>query len=224
MFVSLFGRLVLMTMDLAHFREWIFVAHGRGDRNAEGCFEGEDLQIDVPWLCLFQGIMVAFGSAYRFYFNEGRSPHTRTKLAALFCWIVSATFFGIIVWQLWKGVPPPGCYHTTDPVHTRDDADLDVTFYRFFFLIWFGYPVVSLLSRWQLRIVDYDQYNADVSMLKDLAYGTLDGLSKAGMAFYFLAKSSRYSEYDEMAMICNTGALPLPNGCDQLAATVFPPN
>lgn len=197
--------LVLMTMELAHFRQWIFLAGGRGDETKEGCYVGVDTAISTPWLCVLQGVMVGFGTSYRFYFNECRSKEGKlcsaSNILGLCCLAISCGTFAVIMSNLGFGVPGflnPGCY----PGTASKDLDLDVTFYYIFVWIWVGYPIVTLVSRFALRNTPHDEYNATVSMAKDLTYGTLDGIAKAGMAFYFLAKSAQYSPHEEYNAIC----------------------
>ena len=56
-------------------------------------------------------------------------------------------------------------------------------------LVWVGYPIVTVGSRLALWNLPGGEYSATVSLVKDMAYGVLDTLSKAGLAIYFASKA-----------------------------------
>lgn len=136
---------VLMTLDLGHLREYMYLA-------SKGIVP--PLTVAKEWLAALQSIMILFASVYRFYCNEVRStrdgrggympPSFLTKLVGGGAFTASCVIFIVICFYLLEGLPGDAARVAAGfPSHlTADVISLQVLV-----LAWCGYPLVSVLAR-----------------------------------------------------------------------------
>jgi len=184
-----------MTLDLGHLREYLLAV--------EGPSAGE-MVIHTNWIAGFQVMMVMFGSVYRFFCNEARPtyennvskpPSTATVIIAYGSLIISMGFFVLIEIGLLSNLKPPWEFTADHTLQTDAWALL------FLSLIWIGYPIVTIISRVAISGVPGNEYSANVSLFKDIAYGALDTTSKGGLAIYFASKAFWLSADQELALV-----------------------
>tara|TARA_Y100000768_G_scaffold346563_1_gene294186 strand:- start:326 stop:1501 length:1176 start_codon:yes stop_codon:yes gene_type:complete len=200
--------LVLMVLDLGHLRDWMLDV----ERESAGT-----MPIAKEWIAFMQPFMVLFGSIYRFYFNELRGsvdkktgnpqkPGVATILGGSVCFCVSVGLFVATVYGLLGDALEPSKFTAT--INNRDAGlETDAWLLRVFVWVWVGYPVVAIIQRLMLIGVRPDEYTANASLFKDLAYGVLDVTSKAGMAIYFATKASWLNADLEFAALCGGSAI-----------------
>ena len=200
--------LVLMVLDLGHLRDWMLDV----ERESAGT-----MPIAKEWVAVMQPIMVLFGSIYRFYFNELRGsvnkatgnpqkPDTTTILGGSLCFCISTGLFVATVYALLGNALEPSKF-TANIDGRAAGLKTDAWALRVFVWVWVGYPVVAIMQRLLLIGVKPDEYTANVSLFKDLAYGVLDVTSKAGMAIYFATKASWLTAELEFAALCGGSAI-----------------
>lgn len=177
-----------MTLDLGAIRE-----------NVAGALEGTPYAIEsTGWLskevsALLQGLLIFFGTCYRFYLNEGRG-NWWVFGGAMLCFFFSCLCFLFILVSLVGGIDntnlPPW-----DDTYKGDHSDLIML--QVLVYVWIGYPLVSIVTRvwlwWFYDRADNDDkhmaYGPYLSMFKDLSYGVLDTTSKGGLALYVAVKA-----------------------------------
>lgn len=139
-----------------------------------------------PWLiAILLLLVVVFGAVYRFPFQEGRlvpqrdgSVSTTTRTLAILSWIVAGALFTWVVVDLLMAAA-----HVT----TSSEVANHTTAVVGFVLVWILYPVVSIASLVVIVINNYADRQpiaAEWVVLKDVGYGVLDVVSKAGLALY----------------------------------------
>ena len=184
-----------MTIDLGHFREYLYLA-------SQGTIPA--LSVAKEWLATYQSLMILAASFWRFYFNEGRStrngkggynsPGAISVLAAIMSFVGASVLFGIIVYWLLEGLPD-----STDL--TVASLQADVICFKVLVLVWLGYPVVAFAPRLGHWGVPGDKYNATWSTLKDLGFAFLDVTSKGGLALFFILRASWVDAAEENALV-----------------------
>lgn len=180
--------LVLMSLDLGHLREYLFVA-------SKGVVP--KLSIGKEWLAAYQSLMIFFATIWRFYCNECRStrnkdgthssPSIVTVVIGWGAFAASSGLFALIVWGLLEGLPDSDT--RTDhsfPAH----MNADIICLQVLTLVWLGYPVVALAARLGHIGLPGSYYNASWSTIKDVAFAFLDITSKAGLAIFFVLKAT----------------------------------
>jgi hypothetical protein len=161
--------------------------------------------------------MVLFGSIYRFYFNELRGsvnkatgnpqkPDMATILGGSLCFCISTGLFVATVYALLGNALEPSKF-TANIDGRAAGLKTDAWALRVFVWVWVGYPIVAIMQRLLLIGTRPDEYTANVSLFKDLAYGALDVTSKAGMAIYFATKASWLTAELEFAALCGGSAI-----------------
>lgn len=187
-----------MTLDLGHLREYLTAVSG-------GFIP--PMPISKEWLASLQAIMILFASVYRFYTNEARprpdaevlpDGSLRTPCCTMVVgwgsFFAASGVFGVIVWAFLDGLPD-----ASDVVVSSVQYDLICL--RVLVLIWIGYPLVVLASRMAHWNVPGDQYNATWSLIKDISFAFLDVTSKAGLAIFFILKTTYVSGASEAALL-----------------------
>lgn len=171
---------VLMTLDLGKLREAITAAG-----------HAPQLQISKEWLAALQAVLIFLACVYRFYTNEGRTNpddvpdkstrwrmwtgQVRTMLLSWVSFLGACGIFSFIMWALLNDV---------------GGDDTDVIAYQVLVYVWIGYPLVSIVARACHWGQPNNEYLADVSVAKDIAYAFLDVTSKSGLALYWILRSS----------------------------------
>ena len=180
-----------MTLDLGAIREHV------ADK-----LVNTDYAIErTGWLskevcALLQGLLIFFGTCYRFYLNEGRGGPWVFFLA-LICYLLSCLCFVFILISLVGGIDnsnlPPW-----SSVDNYDESQVDLIMLQVLVYVWIGYPIVTIITRISLWW-NYDRTQTDdtftaygpyLSMFKDLSYGLLDTTSKGGLALYVAVKAN----------------------------------
>lgn len=163
---------------------------------------GAEPDYDDWVVALAQIAMVWLGSIYRFIANEGRKTEEGERGGACQATIATVSFtlsfmlFLAITWSIVEPIfmqkCPPGDPRSeceiTDKLRKRDELAVYV-----FTGVWLGYPLVSLLSACFSSIGGYNQgfqLSQRTSFFKDISYGLLDIVSKAGLAFYAAYRST----------------------------------
>lgn len=190
--------LVLLTLDLGHLREYLTAVSG-------GFIP--PMPIGKEWLASLQAAMILFASVYRFYTNEARpradaektpSGGLRTPCGTMLIgwmsFLASCAIFGVIVWAFLDGLPD-----ASDVV--VPSVGYDLICLRVLVLIWCGYPLVVLASRAAHWNIPGDQFNATWSTIKDISFAFLDVTSKAGLAIFFVLKTTYVSADAEAALL-----------------------
>ena len=154
----------------------------------------------------FQTVIILSASVYRFFVNECRRNKNNNRswgatTVGTVAWMVSAGVFAFCTWNLldhaghWEDIAtdtPEGV------VQQRDCIAVWVIM-----LVQLGYPLVSVVSWLMLHVAEDrradgkkgwytmpgDQYHPWVSLLKDLAYSSLDVTTKGGLAFYAVLRA-----------------------------------
>ena len=180
--------LVLMTLDLGAIRE-----------NVAENTAGEAFAIEsTGWLskevsALLQGLLIFFGTCYRFYLNEGRGSWT-VFVAAMISFFFSFLCFVFILVSLVGGIDNTNLPPWND---TYKGDHVDLIMLQVLVYVWIGYPLVSIVTRvWLWWVYDrkegddkHTAYGPYLSMFKDLSYGVLDTTSKGGLALYVAVKA-----------------------------------
>lgn len=141
-----------------------------------------------PELSAFaQTWIILFASIWRFYTNEMRpvmidgkleQPPIFVRVIALLSFLISSIIFIFTTMNaLWNVPFPPN--------------SMDSGWLYTIILSWIGYPLVAILQRIMIRNVPGNKYDATVSLLKDIAYGSLDVTSKGGLALFVSIRSIR---------------------------------
>lgn len=164
---------------------------------------GAESWLDKFLAAALMPVMIFLGGLYRFYASELRSGVKDGKKVEVefaqgtlgvvgFC--LSCAVFVIVVLGIIDPIRsekcPPGSVSTSCPI-TIDSRKYDASAVMLLTLIWIGYPVVSIASR--LLSIGEDsgvQYNAWISLFKDLTYGVLDVTAKGGLAMYSVYRST----------------------------------
>lgn len=153
------------------------------------------------WMAaLAQILMVSFGAIYRFVANEnrrdaeGNTSSGQTVIASVSFTMSFLLYMGI-TWAILEPIFTEKC----PPSDPRSECEITATMNKrdmlavyVFTLVWIGYPVVSLTS---LCFSGFSSNNEGyklgqrTSFYKDIAYGFLDIVSKAGLAFYAAYRS-----------------------------------
>jgi len=180
--------LVLMTLDLGHLREYLFVA-------TKGVVP--KLTIAKEWLAAFQSLMIFSATIFRFYCNEGRSSKGRdgkfygpgifTFIMAWGSFTASCALFAVIVNGLLGGIPDSA---TRLAASLPSHIEADIICLQVLTLVWCGYPAVALVARLGHLGLPGNYYNASWSTIKDISFAFLDITSKAGLAIFFVLKST----------------------------------
>lgn len=145
-------------------------------------------------------VMIFLGGLYRFYASEFRkAPGGTLGWGQLILGVVgyfgSLGIFIYVVMGILDPIsgdkcPSSNTTATSCPI-TDDNLKSDANAVRLLTLVWIGYPIVSVLSRLlQWNASEGIQLNAWNSLFKDLAYATLDVLSKGGLAMYACYRST----------------------------------
>ena len=172
--------LVLMTLEM-----WKLAHHANNDTTAVPF-------LDQYWCATLQPIMVFLGGIPRFYLNDFRQRNGN-KLSTGLVWLgiiaflVACGLFGLTTGSLldfiWRNGTPPD----------ENLRLLDARVLTALILVQIGYPLVYIFSLVYLhcygRPYDWPDdrsffYPPGLSFLKDMAYGTLDVTTKAGLALY----------------------------------------
>jgi len=141
------------------------------------------------WAAFLQVCMVTLGGVYRFVTNEARDntkTSCKSKTLGWIAFVLSSVCFVLAILSLQVGLKSP--YEYDDPDVHRAVMQLFV-----FPLIWVGYPLVMLVARVWLRHLDPERYSEGCSLFKDVAFGTLDVLSKAGLALFVALRAHAQS-------------------------------
>lgn len=196
--------LVLMTLDLGHLREYLWLA-------SAGVVP--PMPLSKEWLASLQATMIFFATIWRFYTNEVRSvrqpdgthlpPSLLTAVLGWGSFFVSSGLFGVIVWGLLAGLP-----NEAARAGFATHMNADVICLQVLVLVWCGYPAVAMLSRLGHWGLPGSYYSATISTFKDIAYAGLDVTSKGGLAIFFVLKASWLSgETEEALVIAGRAAL-----------------
>lgn len=158
----------------------------------------------ADWMtALAQIAMVSLGAIYRFVANENRSD-AEGKNSILQIVVASTSFtasFVIYVGITWAILEPiftekckpdsPSDMMTKCEINgTAEQRDMLAVYV--FTLVWIGYPMVSLTSLCFSGVSSNNsgyKLGQRTSFYKDIAYGFLDIVSKAGLAFYAAYRS-----------------------------------
>lgn len=191
--------LVLMTLDLGHLREYLYVA-------TKGVVP--KLTIAKEWLAALQSLMIFAATIFRFYCNEGRSTKGRdgkfygpgifTFIMAWGSFAASCALFAVIVNGLLAGIPDSA---TRLAASLPSHIEADIICLQVLTLVWIGYPAVALVARLGHLGLPGNYYNASWSTFKDIAFAFLDITSKAGLAIFFVLKSTWVPEEVENNLI-----------------------
>ena len=161
---------------------------------------GAEHQFSDWMAALAQIAMVSFGAIYRFVANENRGDAEgnngiiQTALAST-SFTVSFFIYVGITWAILEPIftekcPPSDPRSTCEITATIPQRDMLAVYV--FTLVWLGYPIVSLTSLCFSWFSSNNRgYNMGqrTSFYKDIAYGFLDIVSKAGLAFYAAYRS-----------------------------------
>ena len=155
------------------------------------------LTIAKEWLAAFQSLMIFSATIFRFYTNEVRNTKGRDgKLygPGIFTFIIgwgsfaaSCALFAVIVNGLLEGLPNE---ETRIAASLPSHITADIICLQVLVLTWCGYPVVSLAARLGHLGLPGSYYNATWSTIKDISFAFLDITSKAGLAIFFVLKST----------------------------------
>lgn len=151
--------------------------------------------ISEGWCVALQPVIILFGSIPRFALNEfrhspkdGEKPMSSTIIAfGLACYAAASAVFVLTTYSV---VHLALSYDGPDRAPNTTPYDKDVLVGLL--LAQIGYPVVTYYSLLYLHVLypesdnvsNSASYPATLSFIKDVAYSTLDVLTKAGMAFY----------------------------------------
>jgi len=194
--------LVLMTLDLGHLRTYLhYVTSGAIP----------DMKISKEWVASLQAIMIGFASIWRFYTNEARSvlrpdgkhqsPSVATMVLGWGSLAVSCALFIVIVWGLVDGLPDTS---SAFPSH----VNADIVCLRLLVWVWILYPVVAITPRLAQWNTPGSEYSATWSIVKDIAFASLDITSKGGLALWLILKTGWLSGDAEDALVATgKGAL-----------------
>lgn len=186
-----------MTLDLGHLREYLTAVSG-------GFIPAT--RLSKEWLASLQASMMLLASVWRFYCNEGRPRADArrvnggletpwcTALIAWTCFLASSVIFGVIVWIMLDGLP------AIDDV-VVGSVKIDIVCLQTLVLVWVGYPLVALASRLAHWNIPGNEYSAVWSLIKDISFVFLDVTSKAGLAIFFVLKTTYVDSAMEAALL-----------------------
>ena len=142
---------------------------------------------------LIQPLMVQFGTAPRFYMNNGRQPDGDSLpwylwVVGVALWLGAVASFVVTTWSVLEHIGPLEDY--ADPT-VREEAT------ALYILAWVQvlYPMVSFVDFvWMYSAQEtyrHDEYSARLSTIKDIIYGTADVTTKAGLALIAFLVATR---------------------------------
>ena len=166
---------------------------------------------DPPWVGRevasgLQTVIILSASVYRFFLNECRRDADNKRswsasVVGLLCWLLSA---GVFIFCTANLLIQAGHW---DSIATDTEAGIvqqrDCIAVWIIMVVQIGYPVVSVLSWLMLHFaadrrkdaskkwftMPGNQYHPWVSLLKDMAYSSLDVTTKGGLAFYAVLRA-----------------------------------
>lgn len=172
--------LVLLTLDLWHLVELSDPTHA--------------FVLGPYWCATLQPVMIFFGSIPRFYLGEFRNHKGNGKSVAQprgfiavgsISILLSCAVFGVCAWDILS-------YTLENDGHDEWDKLAVCTIV----LVQIGYPIAFIGSILYLHLhpkkyaEHSDTYPALLSFYKDVAYGTLDVVSKGGLALYAATRAA----------------------------------
>lgn len=170
--------------------------------------DGEKDTLFAPhWGVVFQTFIILFGSVTRFFLNDlrpvtGATPaQTRiTQVIGVASYLAATAFFVLSTINLLLYVGSP------DDLEDGSEAQEQAYVVWCVQLVQIGYPVVTFFQILYLNTCANDlqpgretkpmpsnQIDPWLSTFKDVAYGTLDTLSKGGLALYCALHASKNS-------------------------------
>lgn len=159
--------------------------------------DGEkDTLFHPHWGVIFQTLIILFGSITRFFLNDLRpvagatGTQTRiTQFLGVLSYLAATTFFALSTANL--------LLYVGNPDDLSGEAQEQAYVIWLVQLVQIGYPVVTFIQivylntcandlrpGFETKPMPSNQIDPWISTGKDLAYGTLDTLSKGGLALY----------------------------------------
>jgi len=188
--------LVLMSIDIGHWREFLYYASaGKIPRPP----------VSKEWAALCQALMMVFYVTYRFFCNEARPfydseakryrpPRTSTRILAFGSFGISCIFFVFAMMGAIGGLP-------SSDVIENEVLKSDVICLQLLTLNWAGYPLVSILARIGHMGLPGDTYDASWSTAKDGWFAGLDIISKGGLALVCVLKAFWMTADEENSLV-----------------------
>ena len=137
------------------------------------------------WCAFLQPVMIGLGSVFRFYLNSLNMPRGTSWFwyaLGVVCWLGAATIFGITAAALRVRVHKDGAIPNAD-WRGNDAFVIDIVIF-----VQIGYAVVSFIEAIVLRC--NSTLGSRLSLFKDVTYGILDTVTKAGLAIYVSTRSA----------------------------------
>lgn len=139
-----------------------------------------------------QPVIISLGAVGRFFTNElrkdrhGWRPPPPVVAVAFACYVGAFVIFCLTTYNLLAQAGLPDDVPGGEPETARRRSDARAIW--FVGLVQVGYPVVTAVQVTWLQVSDHgdagNTYPALLSFFKDLGYGTLDVLTKGGLALY----------------------------------------